>query len=132
MLSSYSANVSAKIIRRRMAMLIGEWVGTKCSETSRPKVYKILLDLLTPLDTRNDIVVRMSTATALRDAVDEWHFKADDFLPYLDTFLIGTPAEHDKGGVIGLISLVQQIESGMKLIRVIEVIVERMDRKVRL
>ena len=74
-----------------MAMLIGEWVGTKCAETSRPKVYEILLNLLTPLDVRNDVVVRMSAATALRHAVDEWHFKADGFLPYLDAFLVGTP-----------------------------------------
>jgi hypothetical protein len=123
---------SSKIIRRRMALLIGEWVGTKCLESSRPKVYVILLSLLTPLDVRNDVVVRMSTASALRYAVDEWHFKADDFLPYLDAFLVGTSAEDDKGGLIGLMAFVGQIEARMKLIRVVEVIVERMDRRVSL
>ncbi len=45
---------------------------------------KLLLNLLTPLDPRNDVVVRMSAASALRFAVDEWHFRPDDFLPYLD------------------------------------------------
>jgi hypothetical protein len=113
-----------------MALLISEWVGTKCSESSRSKVYEILLSLLTPLDARNDIVVRMCAANALRYAVDEWHFKPDDFLPYLDACLVGTPAEHEKGGIIGLMGFVQNIESRMKLIRVIEVIVERMDRRV--
>ena len=114
-----------------MALLISEWVGTKCAESSRPKVYEILLSLLTPLDPRNDVVVRMSAATALRYAVDEWHFKADAFLPYLDAFLVGTSAEHDKGGIIGLMGHVEQIEARMKLIGVVEVIVERMDRRVR-
>ena len=114
-----------------MALLISEWVGTKCAESSRPKVYETLLSLLTPLDSRNDTVVRMSAATALRFAVDEWHFRPDDFLPYLDAFLVGTQAEHDKGGIIGLMSFVQHIEARMKLIRVVEVIVERMDRRVQ-
>lgn len=127
---SFSSNISTKILRRRMSLLIGEWVGTKCSSSSRPKVYETLLDLLTPLDQRNDVVVRMSAASALRHAVDEWHFNADDFLPYLDAFLVGTPGEHDKGGIIGLMGFVQHIEARMKLIRVVEVIVERMDRRV--
>lgn len=119
----------SKILRRRMALLIGAWVGTKCAESSRPKVYELLLSLLTPLDGRNDIVVRISAAAALQSAVDEWQFKADDFLPYLDAFLMGT-AEEKKGGIIGLMGSVRQIEARMKLVRVVEVIVERMDRRV--
>ena len=114
-----------------MALLISDWVGTKCSESSRPKVYEVLLNLLTPLDPRNDVVVRMSAASALRFAVDEWHFKPDDFLPYLDAVLIGTASEHEKGGIIGLMAFVGHIEARMKLIQVVEVIVERMDRRVR-
>lgn len=121
---------STKIIRRRMALLISEWVGVKCSESSRPKVYEILLSLLTPLDARNDVVVRMSAASALRYAVDEWNFKPDDFLPYLDAFLVGMSAEQDEGGIIGLMAHVKHIEARMKLIGVVEVIVERMDRRV--
>jgi hypothetical protein len=113
-----------------MALLIGEWVGTKCAESSRPLVYQQLHGLLTPTDPRNDIVVRMSAATALRKAVDEWNFKVDDFEPFLMAFLVGTPEEGDKGGLIGLMATVEQIESRMKLIGVVEVIVERTDRKV--
>jgi hypothetical protein len=119
-----------KIIRRRMALLISEWVGTKCSGSSRPKVYETLLHLLTPLDPRNDTVVRLSAATALRHAVFEWNFEADDFLPYLDAVLIGTQEEHDKGGIIGLMGSVQRIEARMKLMWVVDVIVERIDRRV--
>ena len=121
---------STKIIRRRMALLIGAWVGTKCAEALRPKVYELLLSLLTPLDTRNDVVVRMSAATALQCAVDEWQFKPEDFLTYLEAFLIGTCAEEDKGGIIGLMAFVGHIEARMRLVRVVEVIVERMDRRV--
>jgi hypothetical protein len=113
-----------------MSLLIGAWVGTKCAEEARPKVYELLLSLLTPLDARNDVVVRMSAATALQSAVDEWQFKAEHFLPYLDAFLVGTTAEHEKGGIVGLMAFVQHIEARMKLVRVIEIVVERMDRRV--
>jgi hypothetical protein len=74
----------------------------------------------------------MSAADAFRHAIDEWHFEADAFLPYLDAVLVGTQAEHNKGGIIGLMASVEHIEARMKLIRVVEVIVERMDRRVRL
>jgi len=121
-----------KIIRRRMALLISAWVGTKCAESSRPKVYETLLSLLTPLDPRNDAAVRLSAASAFRNAVDEWHFKVDDFLPYLDAVLIGTPEEHDTGGLIGLMGFVQQIETRMKLLSVVDNIVDRCDRRVSL
>lgn len=113
-----------------MALLISEWVGVRCSESSRPKVYETLLMLLTPLDPRNDVVVRMSASSALRFAVDEWNFKPEAFLPYLDAVLVGTPAEHDKGGLIGLMGFVEHIEARMKLIQVVDVIVDRMDRRV--
>jgi hypothetical protein len=113
-----------------MALLISDWVGVKCAEPSRPKVYESLLMLLTPLDPRNDIVVRMSAASALRYAVDEWNFKPDAFLPYLDAVLVGASAEHEKGGIIGLMGFVEHIEARMKLIQVVDVIVDRMDRRV--
>jgi hypothetical protein len=113
-----------------MALLIAQWVGTKCSEASRPKVYELILSLLSPLDPRNDVVVRMCAANALSDAVNEWDFKVDDFLPFLDAFLVGTAEEENKGGIIGLMAFVQHIEARMKLIRVVEVIVERTDRGV--
>jgi hypothetical protein len=115
-----------------MALLISDWVGVKCSEPSRPKVYETLLMLLTPLDPRNDVVVRMSAAAALRYAVDEWHFKPDPFTPYLDAVLVGTPMEQERGGLIGLMGFVQHIEARMKLIQVVDVIVDRMDRRVSL
>lgn len=121
-----------KIIRRRMALLISEWVGTKCSESSRPKVYETLLSLLTPLDPRNDSVVRLSAASAFRHAVDDWNFKVDALLPYLDAVLIGTPEEHDTGGIIGLMGFVQHIEARMKLLSVVDNIVDRCDRRVSL
>src|SRR5579859_931570 len=101
----------AKPLRRRMALLISKWVGTKCSQSSRPKVYQTILSLMTPLDPRNDAAVRLSAAEALKNAVDEWHFKADDFLDYLKAVLVGRREEGDKGGIIGLMGYVQRIEA---------------------
>jgi hypothetical protein len=113
-----------------MALLIGEWVGTKCSQSARTTVYESLLGLLTPLDPRNDVVVRMVAADGIRKAVDDWHFVAASFAPYLEAVLVGVQKEHNRGGILGLMRSVEHIESKMKLILVVEVVIERVDRKV--
>jgi hypothetical protein len=72
----------------------------------------------------------MAAADGLRKTVDDWHFVAASFAPYLDAVLVGFPKEHNRGGLLGLMRSVEHIESKMKLIQVVEVVIERVDRKV--
>ncbi|CAG8790812.1 14580_t:CDS:2, partial [Acaulospora morrowiae] len=83
---------SFKIIRRRIAWVIGRWVCVKISRENRPKVYDAMTYLLNPGES---LVVRMTTAINLRNyililhhkqrtRVDEWDFDSKGFAPYLD------------------------------------------------
>jgi len=50
-----------KVLRRRIAILIGQWVTIKISQANRPLVYQIFQHLLKSEDETNDHVVRVST-----------------------------------------------------------------------
>ncbi|CAI2186080.1 9163_t:CDS:10, partial [Funneliformis geosporum] len=69
---------SFKIIRRRIAWVIGRWVCVKLSKENRPRVYDVMSYLINP---EEDLVVRMTAAINLRN---EWDFDSDGFVLYLD------------------------------------------------
>ncbi|KAH7961683.1 hypothetical protein HPB52_011257 [Rhipicephalus sanguineus] len=52
-----------RIVRRRVAWLIGQWVGVKMSPELRPVLYKTLIDSLDPSE---DLVVRLTAAGAVK------------------------------------------------------------------
>ncbi|CAJ0650514.1 12985_t:CDS:10 [Entrophospora sp. SA101] len=57
---------SFKIIRRRIAWLIGRWVCVKLSKENRPKVYDVMTYLMRP---EEDLVVRMTAAINLKEYI---------------------------------------------------------------
>lgn len=59
-----------RIIKRRIAWVIGKWIMEECSPSSNPKVWEILLHLLTDTSAGTDTVVRYSAATALSQCVN--------------------------------------------------------------
>jgi hypothetical protein len=76
-----------KVLRRRIAILIGQWVTIKISTENRPLVYQIFKLLLNPVDPVNDQVVRVTAARHLKSAVDDFNFTVEPFLPFADEFL---------------------------------------------
>jgi hypothetical protein len=109
------------IIRRRVAITLGQWVSVKISIDSRPTVYKIIQHLLNREDPLNDLVVRLTTAHNLKKCIDEWDFRLDAFLPFVDDLF------HK---LMALINEVEQTETRMSLLDVIGVIVDRLEDKV--
>jgi hypothetical protein len=109
---------------------VGEWVKTRCAKESRGKVYETCLALLTPLDVRNDIVVRMCAATTIQSAVDEWQFEVVSVLPYLSALLFGTEAEGVEGGLVGLLQTIDYADSKAMILRIIGVIIARVGAQV--
>lgn len=105
------------IIRRRIAILIGQWVPVKISVEARGTIYKITQFLLNREDGLNDLVVRLAAARNLKCSVDEWDFKMEDFIPYVDDLF---------SKVLALIDEVESTETKMALLGVISVIVERL------
>jgi hypothetical protein len=109
------------IIRRRIAIILAQWVTVKISKEKKPVVYQIFQHLLDSSDPLNDQVVRVTTARKFKDVADEWEFSADLFLPYAPTI------------VDRLMALVQEVElqeTKMALLNTISSIVERMEHHV--
>ncbi|CAH0385174.1 unnamed protein product [Bemisia tabaci] len=70
-----------RIIRRRVAWLIGYWVSVQLSAENRSTLYESMLPLLQP---NEDMVVRLTAANTIKLAVDDFGFNADEFLKYLE------------------------------------------------
>ncbi|KAK9465312.1 armadillo-type protein [Lipomyces arxii] len=104
-----------RIIIRRIALIISNWITVSCAADKRPLVYEILARELDPSLPLNDTVVQLTATSALKCAVDEWDFKLDLFVPYLELFLVR---------LIDMIPKVEMIETKLALLQVISVIME--------
>ncbi|UZO19815.1 uncharacterized protein OCT59_011086 [Rhizophagus irregularis] len=109
---------SFKIIRRRIAWIIGRWVCVKLSKENRPRVYDVMTYFINP---EEDFVVRLTAAINLKNCVDEWDFDSDGFVPYLDRAITL---------LTRLIGEVEQFESRLKILNCLSLIVERMDSQI--
>jgi hypothetical protein len=76
-----------KVLRRRIAILIGQWITIKISEENRPLVYQIFQHLLKREDETNDHVVRITAARQFKAVCDDFSFDPDGFLPYAQDIL---------------------------------------------
>ncbi|RII22005.1 hypothetical protein CUC08_Gglean001179 [Alternaria sp. MG1] len=86
------------IIRRRIAIIISQWITIKMAKEKKPIVYQIFQHLLDKNDPMNDQVVRITAGRKFHAVADEWEFQADAFLPYSQLML-------DR-----LMALVQEVE----------------------
>lgn len=110
------------IIRRRIAIIISQWITVKIAKERKPVVYEIFQHLLDKSDPLNDQVVRVTAGRKFSEVANEWEFNADNFLPY-------APVTLDR-----LMALVQEVElqeTKMALLNTISVIVERLEHHVR-
>jgi DNA-binding protein len=110
-----------KILRRRIAMLLGKWTPIKLAEQSKPLVYQIFHHLLNPEDEVNDQVVRVTAGRQLSNVVEAWEFEPKPFLPYIDDVLTR---------LMALIEEVELQETKMALLNTISVLSERMEEAV--
>ena len=109
------------IIRRRVAIVISQWIAIKIAQEKKPIVYQIFQHLLDTSDPLNDQVVRVTAGRRFKDIADEWEFHADNFLPYAPTTLER------------LMALVQEVDlpdTKMALLNTISIIVERLEHHV--
>ena len=72
------ASPENKPLRRRVAILIGQWVPQLQAE-DRPTVYRALLELLAD----EDFGICMAAVTALHDLVNDWAFTEDPFMEFV-------------------------------------------------
>ncbi|KAF2200994.1 ARM repeat-containing protein [Delitschia confertaspora ATCC 74209] len=106
------------LIRRRIAIIIAQWISVKIAHETRPIVYQIYQHLLNPSDPLNDHVVRVTAGMKFKNIADDWEFTADGFLPFAPEILKR------------LMALVQEVElsdTKMALLNTLSVIVERVE-----
>jgi hypothetical protein len=109
---------SYRLIRRRIAILLGKWCHIQVSEENRPLIYQIFQHLLDKDDPLNDLVVRVTAGRQFKEVVSDWEFKADGFLPYAPDTL---------SRLMNLIAEVELPETKMGLLETISSLVQNME-----
>ncbi|KAH8721569.1 armadillo-type protein [Phaeosphaeriaceae sp. PMI808] len=109
------------IIRRRIAIIIAQWITVKIAKEKKPIVYQIFQHLMDKNDPLNDQVVRVTAGRKFRDVADEWEFHADIFLPYAPVML---------ERMMALVQEVELAETKMALLNTISIIVTRMEHNI--
>lgn len=107
-----------KPLRRRVIWLIGQWVSVKFKSDLRPMLYEAICNLLQD----QDLVVRIETATTLKLTVDDFEFRTDQFLPYLETMFTL---------LFQLLQQVTECDTKMQVLHVLSCVIERVNMQIR-
>ncbi|KAI8626661.1 putative importin 11 [Xylariaceae sp. FL1651] len=110
-----------QILRRRIAILLSQWVPVKISKETRPLVYEIFRHFLNPNDPHNDIVVRITAARQFKAVVDEFGFDEASFLPV---------APHVLRELLNLVGTVEIDETKLAIIETLRSLISRMDTSI--
>ncbi|XP_028398952.1 importin-11-like [Dendronephthya gigantea] len=108
-----------RIIRRRVIWLIGQWINVKLSPPYRPMLYEIIVSLMSESE---DLVVRLNTSKTLRSAVDDFEFRTEDFLPYLEACV---------SQLFKLLCDVKECDTKMHILFVMSMVIERVGPKIK-
>ncbi|KAM6944446.1 importin-11 [Lycodopsis pacificus] len=107
-----------KLIRRRVIWLVGQWISVKFKSDLRPLLYEVILSLMQD----PDLVVRIETATTLKLTVDDFEFRTEQFLPYLESIF---------GLLFQLLQQVTECDTKMQVLHVISCVIERVNIQIR-
>nr|XP_005301012.1 importin-11 isoform X1 [Chrysemys picta bellii]XP_005301013.1 importin-11 isoform X1 [Chrysemys picta bellii]XP_005301014.1 importin-11 isoform X1 [Chrysemys picta bellii]XP_005301015.1 importin-11 isoform X1 [Chrysemys picta bellii]XP_005301016.1 importin-11 isoform X1 [Chrysemys picta bellii]XP_005301017.1 importin-11 isoform X1 [Chrysemys picta bellii] len=107
-----------KPIRRRVIWLIGQWISVKFKSDMRPMLYEAIRNLLQD----QDLVVRIETATTLKLTVDDFEFRTDQFLPYLESMFTL---------LFQLLQEVTECDTKMHVLHVLSCVIERVNIQIR-
>ncbi|KAI6130399.1 ARM repeat-containing protein [Pisolithus croceorrhizus] len=109
---------SFPIIKRRIAWLIGRWIGDMGTPATDPILWEVLIHLLSDRGEGTDAVVRFTAANALRECVDTVSFDITVFAPFLPVAVTE---------LVRLMHEVDTIEMKRRLAKSLNVIIERAD-----
>ncbi|CZR55420.1 related to nuclear transport factor [Phialocephala subalpina] len=110
-----------KVLRRRIAILLGQWISIKISEANRPLVYQIFQHLLKAEDETNDQVVCVTAARQFKAVTDDFGFDGEKFLPYAPDIL---------SRIMALIQEVENTETKMAILDTIRMIALRLESSI--
>jgi hypothetical protein len=110
-----------KVLRRRIAILLGQWSPVSIDSANRPLVYQIFQHLLNRGDETNDEVVRITAARQFKAVVDDYNFQVELFLPFASDCL---------GRLMVLIQEVENTETKLAVLETIRTVAVRMEQHI--
>ncbi|CAI4218910.1 unnamed protein product [Parascedosporium putredinis] len=108
----------AKVLRRRIGILLSQWVTVQSTERNRPVIYQLFTHFMNPNDECNDLVVRITAARQLRWVVDEMYFDVDKFLPFATDVM---------SQLADLVSTIDVDESKLAILETMRLLVTRIE-----
>ncbi|XP_034939716.1 importin-11 [Chelonus insularis] len=112
-------NNNYRIVKRRVCWLIGKWTRVKLSEKLKPELYKMMIRALSP---EEDLVVRLEASNTLKQALDDFQFHIDEFMPFLETTF---------SLLFLLLREVSECDTKMQVLYVLSFIIERVGNGIR-
>ncbi|XP_042190947.1 importin-11 isoform X2 [Callorhinchus milii] len=112
------SHIRYKLIRRRVIWLIGQWISVKFKSELRPMLYEAILNLMQD----QDLVVRIETATTLKLAVDDFEFRTEQFVLYLESIF---------SLLFQLLQQATECDTKMHVLHVISCVIERVGVQIR-
>lgn len=106
------------ILRRRIAILLAQWISLDVSPENRPLIYQIYQHLLDKSVPDNDETVRITAGKRFNDIAVAWEFDPAQFSQYGTQIL---------RYIIDLIQEVSMIETKLALLNTIGTIIDAMD-----
>ncbi|KAJ5586948.1 uncharacterized protein N7459_002713 [Penicillium hispanicum] len=110
-----------RLLRRRIAIVLGQWVPVKPDKLNTNAIYQIFQHLLNKDDPLNDLVVRITAGRQLSKVVDPYEFTAEQFLPFAQSIL---------GSLMSLIREVEVAETKMGLLETVRVVVVKLEHHI--
>lgn len=110
-----------RLLRRRIALVLGQWVPVKYSELNTEAIFQIFQHLLNKDDPLNDLVVRITAGRQLSQVLDPYEFQAAHFMPFAQSIL---------GNLMSLVQEVEMPETKMGLLETVRVAVVKMEHHV--
>lgn len=107
-----------KLLRRRIALVLGRWVPVKPGELNRDAIYQIFQHLLNKQDSLNDLVVRITAGRQLRNVLEPYEFSAAGFMAFAPSIL---------ENLMVLVREVETSETKMGLLETVRVVVVKME-----
>ena len=110
-----------KLLRRRVAIVLGQWVPVQPEKLNTNAIYQIFQYLLNKDDPLNDLVVRITAGRQLSKVVEPYEFTAEQFLPFAQSIL---------GNLMSLVQEVEVVETKMGLLETVRVVVVKLEHLV--
>ena len=108
-----------RIVRRRVCWLMGQWSGVKLSPEFRPKLYEMLMPMLT---NNQDLVVRLAAAKAMKVVIDDFEFSVEELEPYLEQVF---------SLLFSLLTEVNECDTKLNVLNVLSYLIERVGVSIR-